>query len=282
MKTSDFWDFFVPKLTEDRQKIVWHLWENLNVKNEPKISLIRLKNRFFGKLHPKAISKKETVNQIEKDFVKNIDFHGQVFGNTENYTTVDQFQDLMTYWSATEPDEQTFLNLLVECFRLSEFYGVYNTDILHQPQRVNDTEVPVKSTSTSRHTEYSNRSRHNKSRFKSQTPNEATNLYGGSSASNNLYGNDNEDVNIYNNNANQQISQRGNPKSDYGLIPGNKHRGHFESQPDRTKNDIKNDFYKQNEQSQRAISRRRDTNSRRSNLSKNRITSNRRESSVSK
>ena len=121
-------------MTNQRRKIISHLWENLNIKNEERISLLRFKNRFFGKFHPKVISGEISAGQIENEILQNIDFHGQIYGNSENFTIWKQFQDFMFYWSSVEENENQFLGLIVDCFRLSEFFGVYSEAVPdHEP-----------------------------------------------------------------------------------------------------------------------------------------------------
>lgn len=129
LNSGVFWSHILERMTAQRKKIVQHLWDNLNLRTGDRVSLVRFKNRFFAKFHPKVISGEKTAAQVEEDFLANIDFHGQIFGNTENFTEWGQFSDFMECWSATEENETRFLTTLVDCFRLSEFFGIYNEEI---------------------------------------------------------------------------------------------------------------------------------------------------------
>ena len=129
LNTGVFWEHILKPLNGQRQKVIRHLWDNLNVRSDDKVPLIRLKNRFFSKFHPKVLRKETTATKIEAGFLQNIDFHGQIYGNTENFIIWSQFQDFMFCWSSTEEDDKEFLGLLVDCFRLSEFYGIYSEEI---------------------------------------------------------------------------------------------------------------------------------------------------------
>lgn len=129
LNTASFWNQILPPLTSQRKKVIHHLWENLNVKNEDRVELVRFKNRFFGKFHPKVLDREAGAVHIENEFLQNIDFHGQIFGNSENFMKLEQFRDFMFCLSGTFKEDNKFLSLLVDCFRLSEFFGIYSEPI---------------------------------------------------------------------------------------------------------------------------------------------------------
>ena len=133
LNIKEFWKYFWPSLSGERLKIVNHLWENLNVRAESKISISRLKNRYCGKFHPEVIDKNKTALECEEEFFFTLDFHGQLWNNRENFVDEKQFKDFMRCWSCSEQNDKKFLTILVDCFRLSAFFGIYS-------KMVNETE----------------------------------------------------------------------------------------------------------------------------------------------
>ena len=81
----------------------------------------------MGKFHTNSKSGRETVAQIEARFSNNLDFHGQLFGNSSDTVSLEQLQDFMSCWAATfsEEDEEDFVNLVLDCFKLRDYMGIY-------------------------------------------------------------------------------------------------------------------------------------------------------------
>lgn len=272
LNTGIFWSEILSPLSHQRQKIISHLWENLNIKNENRVSLVRFKNRFFGKFHPQVVSGKKKASEIENEVLQNIDFHGQIFGNTENFTEWKQFYDFMFCWSAVEENENNFLSILVDCFRLSEFFGIYSKEIpdeqpIHplgrsqmeneshyQRSEINHRNRSNWGTNQNEEKNSENRGRMGRSRgIRSKRDWSQNNIYGdrGNTSRNNHKDNDQEkntnfydkeDVNIYE--ANMQKSRRSNISRNYNIISG-KNEIKTSSPPRSRRNDIRKNFYDQ-------------------------------------
>ena len=291
--TGTFWSEILSALTPQRQKIISHLWENLNIKNENRVSLVRFKNRFFAKFHPKVISGEIKPSEIENEILQNIDFHGQIFGNSENFTVWKQFQDFMFCWSAVEENENNFLSILVNCFRLSEFFGIYSKEIpdeqpahpLGKSQMQMDSSFYQQSNERSRNfsnlgneqkneRNYENRGRMGRSGVtRSRRDWSQNNIYGSNRQEQkknkrNFYDRE-ENVNIYDQNL--QKSQRSNLTRNYNIISGKNEMK--KSSPARSRNDIRKNFYdetkeKEEKEEKRDISQKRNFETERKSIVK--------------
>lgn len=93
------------------------------MRDQPSIPLKRIKTRFMGKFHPLARS--ESVSQIEARFSNNLDFHGQLFGNSGDSISLAQLEDFMRCWAATAENESEFREIVLDCFKLRDYLGVY-------------------------------------------------------------------------------------------------------------------------------------------------------------
>lgn len=299
LNSGVFWDHILVPLTRQRKKIIQHLWDNLNVRNEDRVSLVRFKNRFFAKFHPKVISGEKTPAQIEGEFMQNIDFHGQIFGNIENYTIWEQFDQFMTWWSATEDNENRFLATIADCFRLSEFLGIYDDDIpetkpieLGQPKDApqeefgrnrrqredssqNRSQVQPRDSRRSEDTrdQWGGRSRWNQARGRGVE----NNIYGARERQSdshvrprtNFYDQHEEQVNLYQSNQKRMKSNR-----NYNIISGHDQESSRRNVDRKSRNDIRTNFYDQLQgkpDPKRDLSQKRiATNDRRSQMSRSR------------
>lgn len=260
-----FWDHVLIPMSHQRKKIIQHLWDNLNVRNEDKVSLVRFKNRFFAKFHPKVISGEQTAAQIEGEFMQNIDFHGQIFGNTENFTIWRQFDQFMKLWSATEENENRFLTIIVDCFRLSEFFGIYNDEIpetepiqleipkmapnrgslasRYQQESAAPVEPPNLTRSGKPESKWGNRGRRNQPRSRRVE----NNIYGTRERQteshvqprSNFYDQQDDQVNLY-----QSNRERDKKKRDYDIISGRNEQNNRNFNR-KSRNDIRANFYDQ-------------------------------------
>jgi hypothetical protein len=294
LNTKVFWDHILKPLNGQREKVIRHLWDNLNVRNNNKVPLIRLKNRFFGKFHPKVISRATTAAKVEADFLQNIDFHGQIFGNSENFTSWRQFYDFMFCWSSSENDDNQFLGLLVDCFRLSEFYGIYSEEILEDEPKSNfmsnrDNLLSSRYSQNNYGNEsrYSRNNRSNQSRYNQEQPVQSNNIYSSNQnreenvKKENYYDKEEGNVNIYI--KNQESKSQLNKSRGFNIISGraevqSRRRNNApQEKPKRT--DIRRNFYDDLQgkpDPKRDISQKRIVNTeRKSHISRSKRTSNR-------
>ena len=84
----------------------------------------KMKNRFFGKFHPDVISQKKDSRRVETDFIKDLDVYTQVFSNESNRLVRKEFDLFMSMWEFELGDQGRFMEIVVECFRLSEIAGM--------------------------------------------------------------------------------------------------------------------------------------------------------------
>ena len=267
------------------------------MKDEKRVSLVRFKNRFFAKFHPKVVSGEVPATQIENDFLQNVDFHGQIYGNTENFIFWEQFEDFMFCLSSVEENENKFLIFVVDCFRLSEYYGIYSEGIPEErkshplgPVQVH-SESPfgreegtswVESSRKGRRQHERNTMRERSRMDHSQVENVSNNIYNvqgreKEKTRKNFYDEKEADVNIYQSTPTR--SRRRNQSRNFNIISGKEEQTQSQIETRSRKNDIRRNFYDQEhsrKEKRRDISqKRRIDHERRMNTSRSRMRSKR-------
>ena len=134
LKVQEFWDQLLGDNSAMNQKLCNVLWNSLDTKKAGQVVISRMKNRFFGKFHPDVHVGKAEARNVETDFIRDLDIYTQVFSGDSGRFARQEFDLFMRMWAFELDDQARFMEVVVECFRLSEIAEMVS-EVKRQKQR---------------------------------------------------------------------------------------------------------------------------------------------------
>ena len=134
LRVQEFWNQLLGDQSAINQKLCNVLWNSLDTKKAGEVVISRMKNRFFGKFHPHVHVRKAEARHVETDFIRDLDIYTQVFSGNTGRLAREEFDLFMRIWAFELEDQALYMEVVVECFRLSEIAEMV-TEVKRQKQR---------------------------------------------------------------------------------------------------------------------------------------------------